>query len=604
MTLTLMVSVIKGIFQMMLMMIEVMDGLSLEICLPDLLQLELIKTPKQPSIIQQSIFLIRLSKKDKVLSLFHTVSERLILMKNMIVMKTQIQQVLSKNIIVEAGKSYDIIILAEDINNNGESQPGVDNEPEIVIEITSGATGVQPRSSVPDDNTPNDDNEPGERRNVETSTAPSQIRDIEAVPASSSQILVTWSGSNPDQNVTRYDIFRSVGDDDFSRVDSINAPRTQFVDSGLDSAITYQYKVRAENSIGDGPFSDTVNNRPGNPSLRSTSSSNIVRTLATESTIARSDDALFSFIATPQSVNEATNNNSQSVVSQVEVNDSSSVAATRPLSLGQYQFISPKTYRSSLSRLEGGSSLSLFDNPFKFSLDYSNDDVNSVPEDNLTLAVYNEANSRWTPIFTRINSNSNTVEAKTRQLGFTTLVAHNNPRGYEDVFPTSPFAGYIGSLTRTGVVSGNGNRFLGDNFATRAELIKMKIVAEGYQVPTNVSSSPCPDVSSNDPFAPFFRVALDQGIINGFNDGSCGPSRHVTRAEALKIIFGDEGKEFIGSIPFSDFDAIPVWAKSYVAYGFNNQIVSGFSDNTFRPDRPITRNEISKILYEAVSRSF
>lgn len=504
---------------------------------------------------------------------------------------------------VTAGKSYDVIVIAQDALGNRERLPVAADTAEFIVAISSNASGTEPAPDrVSSSSSSTSTTSTVQPIVVSSNDPPTVVVDISVQPASASEILVTWSGNNPDQGVTEYHVYRSAGDS-FTKIATVDAPGTKYVDNNLSSSTTYSYYVIAKNNIGTSSQPDTISTNPGNPSINQAATSNIVRNVVTNTTVARSLDALASFIATPKFVSEATGNNAYSIVTQIERNDSANVASVFPLNDTRYQFVGQQSYKISVSNLNSDVSVQTFDDSAVVEIRYTNDDVGFISEDNLTIAVYNDVSNAWMPLFTTINSNANTARAKTRQVGFFAIIAHEAPRSYEDVFSTSPFVGYIGSLTRSGITSGNGGRFMGNMPATRAELIKMKIRAEGYLVPTFVTSSPCPD-GSNDAFAPYFQVALDQGIINGYSDGTCKPDNYVTRQEALKIILGEDGKDFIGSISFGDFDSIAEWAKSYVSYAQRNDVVGGFSDNTFRPQQNVSRNEISKMLYQAVSKSY
>jgi hypothetical protein len=501
-----------------------------------------------------------------------------------------------------AGKTYDLIIVAGDIYSNKEKDPATTDTAELVVVLSSSASGTEPVTEEP--TTPTDPVTPTEPIDVNATTPPNKVSDVLAVSASTNEILLTWSGNNPDEAVTTYSIYKSSDNSSFSKVATIESSTTQYISSNLSSGTTYYYKIKATNSKGDSPDSSTVSGKSGNPTINEYATSNIIRSIATTKTVARSTDTKAYLEANPTVINEATNNNSHSIVTHIEGNDSSNVAAVYPLYDSRYQFISPKTYKMSVTNISNDVEQSTFDNYFTVEIHYSNDDVTHISEDNLTIGVYNDISKTWVPLFNTVDSNANVVRAKTRQLGYFAILAHTAPRAYNDVYSNSSFIGYIGNLTRSGVVSGNGSEFKGDSNASRAELMKMKVRAEGYSLPSYISSNPCPDVGKDEWFAPYFKVALDKGIIGGYPDGTCKPFNHVTRAEATKIILGKDGESYTGGLSFSDYASIPTWARSYIAYAQTNGILGGYPDGTFRADNKITRNEISKILYEYMSRTY
>ncbi|MCE5280755.1 MAG: S-layer homology domain-containing protein [Deltaproteobacteria bacterium] len=95
---------------------------------------------------------------------------------------------------------------------------------------------------------------------------------------------------------------------------------------------------------------------------------------------------------------------------------------------------------------------------------------------------------------------------------------------------------------------------------------------------------------------------VDEGAIAGYPDGTFRPDNPVTRAEFLKIITGvlnyQEKPDSTCYIPYADI-AMADWFFSYVIAANQNHLVGGYPDGTFRPNNPITRQEVAKILVKA-----
>jgi len=65
---------------------------------------------------------------------------------------------------------------------------------------------------------------------------------------------------------------------------------------------------------------------------------------------------------------------------------------------------------------------------------------------------------------------------------------------------------------------------------------------------------------------------------------------------AYQVKFGDE---LVGTgEKFSDDSKISAYAKEAVYSARALGIITGYSDNTFRPQEPATRAEVAKIIYE------
>ena len=84
------------------------------------------------------------------------------------------------------------------------------------------------------------------------------------------------------------------------------------------------------------------------------------------------------------------------------------------------------------------------------------------------------------------------------------------------------------------------------------------------------------------------NTLVDEGTINGYEDGSFKPENTVTRAEFVKMIgIASETK-----VEFSDVTA-DHWAYDYISY---TEMEASY-DNVFEPGRPITRGETLPVLW-------
>ncbi len=84
-----------------------------------------------------------------------------------------------------------------------------------------------------------------------------------------------------------------------------------------------------------------------------------------------------------------------------------------------------------------------------------------------------------------------------------------------------------------------------------------------------------------------------ENIISGFGDGTFGPEKSITRAEILKIILQASGNG-VGEVPqdrcFPDV-AVNMWYHAYICRAYSLHITSGFSDGTFKPGNTVTTLE-------------
>ena len=82
------------------------------------------------------------------------------------------------------------------------------------------------------------------------------------------------------------------------------------------------------------------------------------------------------------------------------------------------------------------------------------------------------------------------------------------------------------------------------------------------------------------------------GLYKGYEDGSLGLDRNVTRAEFATLAVRIEGMEDVqekhrGETIFKDM-AASHWASGYVNIAVSKDLIKGFEDKTFRPEEEIT----------------
>lgn len=92
---------------------------------------------------------------------------------------------------------------------------------------------------------------------------------------------------------------------------------------------------------------------------------------------------------------------------------------------------------------------------------------------------------------------------------------------------------------------------------------------------------------------------ISNNIISGYPDGTFKPDRKVKRSEAAKVI--GEIKNLSSSQRETSFSDVSSkhWASGYIESAKNAKIINGYPDGTFRPDDNISRVESSFILTKA-----
>jgi hypothetical protein len=88
---------------------------------------------------------------------------------------------------------------------------------------------------------------------------------------------------------------------------------------------------------------------------------------------------------------------------------------------------------------------------------------------------------------------------------------------------------------------------------------------------------------------------LEKGLIRGYEDDSFKPDNNMSRAEFVAVLNRALGLTAKTKVVFSDVSA-NAWYADNVEKAQAAAYISGYEDNTFRPDNLITRVEVAKIL--------
>ena len=107
------------------------------------------------------------------------------------------------------------------------------------------------------------------------------------------------------------------------------------------------------------------------------------------------------------------------------------------------------------------------------------------------------------------------------------------------------------------------------------------------------------DVNAGDWFNNAISTLSNAGIVTGYNDGTFRPNQPITRGEMAKIIanFANLNK---GTKSFTDLAGH--WSKSYVELAAGNGWIAGYPDGSFRPDQKITRAETVTMINRVLER--
>lgn len=98
----------------------------------------------------------------------------------------------------------------------------------------------------------------------------------------------------------------------------------------------------------------------------------------------------------------------------------------------------------------------------------------------------------------------------------------------------------------------------------------------------------------------WIEKAVKLGFVSGYEDGTFKPDRTITRAEFSKLINNALHTEKKADLSFSDVSN-KEWFYAEVQKSVASGFFSGYENNTFRPNNPIKREEVAKVVSSAIT---
>lgn len=138
-----------------------------------------------------------------------------------------------------------------------------------------------------------------------------------------------------------------------------------------------------------------------------------------------------------------------------------------------------------------------------------------------------------------------------------------------------------------------------DTHMTRAEVVTLIVKALGLS-PAKDAKFNFKDSKDIPSWAQgYFKTALEKGFVKGYPNNTLKPMEKVTRAEFTVMVINAFGFDISknADVKFNDAKgSIPDWAKQHISSAVNLKIISGYGDNTFKPNNFITRAEVGAIV--------
>lgn len=113
----------------------------------------------------------------------------------------------------------------------------------------------------------------------------------------------------------------------------------------------------------------------------------------------------------------------------------------------------------------------------------------------------------------------------------------------------------------------------------------------------NVRDPGFKDVSQSSPYYGYIVALVQAGIITGYEDNTFRPEESLTRAQMSKILsIGFDLKDDPTTcLPFTDINQNQ-WHMEFVRALYANEITTGTSPSTFSPNTPVTRGQMASFV--------
>lgn len=173
-----------------------------------------------------------------------------------------------------------------------------------------------------------------------------------------------------------------------------------------------------------------------------------------------------------------------------------------------------------------------------------------------------------------------------------TEVADPKVTGVADTLETEKHDAYMNG-------KGNG-KFAPDASMTRAEAAQMFYnLLQNKTADQNVKFT---DVAATAWYSNAVSTLAARGVINGVGDNKFAPEKTISRAEFTAIAVRLAKSNAAADTKFADVSA-NAWYSGAVRTAISYGWITGYSDNTFRPNNRITRAEVVTVVNRMLARS-
>lgn len=243
----------------------------------------------------------------------------------------------------------------------------------------------------------------------------------------------------------------------------------------------------------------------------------------------------------------------------------------------------------------------------KITIKLSFDDKDVTEEETVAIHYYNEDLEKWVNLGGVIEDNFISVEVDHFTKFAVLAVEKDKLEELEEIKQPEVNLNdiknhwakkYIEKLVINGAVSGYPDgTFRPDNNITRAEFITMLVKAFKLESQDKKIFIDTKEHWANN----FISIAASHEIVSGYEDNTFRPDNLITREEmAVMIAKTTKLKLDIEESKFTDNSIVSIWAKPYINTVVKNGVIQGYPNNTFQPQKNATRAEAVTIIVRAL----
>lgn len=422
-----------------------------------------------------------------------------------------------------------------------------------------------------------------------------------AVAESETRVKLTWSGASDNIGVTGYDLFRAVGSGSFSKI--ANPVSSPYYDNDTSSDKTYKYYIKARDAAGN--VSDASN------------TVTVTTITSAEKTIDRGKSGYLEI----------------SGLARLDVpSDGLNKDTAFKMVTGDFDDYSNSGYKTvgqpvKITARAGGAEVSAFNTDLNVTMYFNSSQLGGTDVNKLRIYFRDDENDIWAPLPSNLYWSPYRIAAKTSHLTVFALMvdttAPDEPTLYNSATSTTRMVSLSGRAEAYADVEIKLN---GESYHTTATGKGRFALEAMLETGTNYVELRAMDAAGNrsswsdeyrikcEPYLTFndidghwaennIQKAVELGIASGYRDNTFRPDRTVTRAEFSKFVVSALGLSPVSSprLSFKDRNDIPDWARGFVARAVEKGIVSGYSDGKFKPAREITREEMASMLVRAMN---